>query len=118
MALAARPTQVINMHVTSVLFETVMSASLNCIVHSTRSKNLGFTRCNVGRAAPTTGLAYKSCCGKSEAQIGACRRLWADHSDVTRLGSSSRAPLLAPGPLRTGLEGFPFIRLEHPKTPP
>jgi len=32
--------------------------------------------------------------------------------------SSSRAPLLAPSPLRTGLEGFPFIRLEHPKTPP
>jgi hypothetical protein len=31
---------------------------------------------------------------------------------------SSRAPLLAPSPLRTGLEGFPFIRLEHPKTPP
>src|SRR6266576_5805385 len=31
--------------------------------------------------------------------------------------SSSRAPLLAPSPLRTGLEGFPFIRLEHPKTP-
>jgi hypothetical protein len=40
------------------------------------------------------------------------------NSDVTRLGSSSRAPLLAPSPLRTGLEGFPFIRLEHPKTPP
>jgi len=40
------------------------------------------------------------------------------HADVTRLGSSSRAPLLAPSPLRTGLEGFPFIRLEHPKTPP
>ena len=32
--------------------------------------------------------------------------------------SSGRAPLLAPSPLRTGLEGFPFIRLEHPKTPP
>ncbi len=32
--------------------------------------------------------------------------------------SSSRAPLLAPSPLRTGLEGFPFIRLEHSKTPP
>jgi len=31
--------------------------------------------------------------------------------------SSSRAPLLAPSPLRTGLEGFPFIRLEHSKTP-
>src|SRR5207245_10809085 len=29
--------------------------------------------------------------------------------------SSSRAPLLAPSPLRTGLEGFPFIRLEQPK---
>jgi hypothetical protein len=40
------------------------------------------------------------------------------NSDVTPLGSSSRAPLLAPSPLRTGLEGFPFIRLEHPKTPP
>ena len=32
--------------------------------------------------------------------------------------SSSRAPLLAPSPLRTGLEGFPFIRLEHPKNAP
>lgn len=32
--------------------------------------------------------------------------------------SSSRAPSLAPSPLRTGLEGFPFIRLEHSKTPP
>jgi len=31
---------------------------------------------------------------------------------------SGQAPLLAPSPLRTGLEGFPFIRLEHPKTPP
>ena len=31
--------------------------------------------------------------------------------------SSGRAPLLAPSPLGTGLEGFPFIRLEHPKTP-
>jgi len=41
-----------------------------------------------------------------------------DNSDVTRLGSSGWAPLLAPSPLRTGLEGFPFIRLEHPKTPP
>jgi len=34
------------------------------------------------------------------------------------LWSSSRAPSLAPSPLRTGLEGFPFIRLEHSKTPP
>jgi|HubBroStandDraft_2_1064218.scaffolds.fasta_scaffold11176_7 hypothetical protein len=32
--------------------------------------------------------------------------------------SRGRAPSLAPSPLRTGLEGFPFIRLEHPKTPP
>src|SRR5882672_732935 len=32
--------------------------------------------------------------------------------------SSGRAPLLAPSPLRTGLEGFPFIRLEHPKNAP
>ena len=40
------------------------------------------------------------------------------NSDVMRLGSSSRAPLLAPSPLRTGLEGFPFIRLEHPKNAP
>jgi hypothetical protein len=32
--------------------------------------------------------------------------------------SSSQAPSLAPSPLRTGLEGFPFIRLEHSKTPP
>src|ERR1700730_5916522 len=40
------------------------------------------------------------------------------NSDVTRLGSSSRAPSLAPSPLRTGLKGFPFIRLEHSKTPP
>ncbi len=36
---------------------------------------------------------------------------------TARLLSSGRAPLLAPSPLRTGLEGFPFIRLEHPKTP-
>jgi hypothetical protein len=28
------------------------------------------------------------------------------------------ASFFAPSPLRTGLEGFPFIRLEHPKTPP
>ena len=35
-----------------------------------------------------------------------------------RLWSSGRAPLLAPSPLRTGLEGFPFIRLEHSKMPP
>src|SRR6267154_5219530 len=40
------------------------------------------------------------------------------NSDVMPLGSSSRAPLLAPSPLRTGLEGFPFIRLEHLRTPP
>jgi hypothetical protein len=37
---------------------------------------------------------------------------------LRQLWSSSRAPSLAPSPLRTGLEGFPFIRLEHPKTPP
>ena len=50
-------------------------------------------------------------------QFGDCAWI-TGNSDVTRLGSSSRAPLLAPSPLRTGLEGFPFIRLEHPKTPP
>src|SRR6266700_2998224 len=37
------------------------------------------------------------------------------YSSTIRLGSSGRAPLLAPSPLRTGLEGFPFIRLEHSK---
>jgi hypothetical protein len=36
---------------------------------------------------------------------------------ITVLLSSGWAPLLAHSPLRTGLEGFPFIRLEHPKTP-
>src|SRR5258708_23283653 len=39
-------------------------------------------------------------------------------SSFTGRTSSSRAPSLAPSPLRTGLEGFPFIRLEHSKTPP
>jgi hypothetical protein len=39
-------------------------------------------------------------------------------AEVQRCRSSSQAPLLAPGPLRTGLEGFPFIRLERPRTPP
>ncbi len=39
-------------------------------------------------------------------------------TDETGSLSSSRAPSLAPSPLRTGLEGFPFIRLEHSKRPP
>src|SRR5262249_13074097 len=67
MALAAKVKQQINMLVTSALSETVMSASaklrplglprllirLNlCVVHSTWSKNLGFTRCHVARAEP------------------------------------------------------------------
>jgi hypothetical protein len=49
------------------------------------------------------------------------RTFMSDISDIQifpRLWSSSRAPSLAPSPLRTGLEGFPFIRLEHSKTPP
>jgi len=33
-------------------------------------------------------------------------------AEVTELLSSGRAPLLAPSPLRTGLEGFPFARLD------
>src|SRR6266436_7041377 len=39
------------------------------------------------------------------------------NSDVTRLGSSSRAPLLAPSPLRTGLEGFPSSGSSTQKRP-
>ena len=46
----------------------------SCIVHSTPSKKPSFYEMHVGRTAPTTGLAYKSC-GKSEAQFGACRRI-------------------------------------------
>ena len=52
------------------------------------------------------------------ARTRACRnRSDLEHTE-NHTWSSSRAPLLAPSPLRTGLEGFPFIRLEHSKTPP
>jgi hypothetical protein len=37
---------------------------------------------DISRFSGGTGLAYKSCCGKSEAQIGACRRLRVHHGPL------------------------------------
>jgi hypothetical protein len=77
-----------------------------CTVGSVRGESVGLAMVDLNGHEARNG-------GRSQGTPTAHRPLF-----YSERWSSSRAPLLAPSPLRTELEGFPVIRLEHLKTPP